>query len=77
MKLVKMVRDVPTKCGVTSLNVQEGDVDILKRQGWVVKEESEKRESDLKKSTPETKPEQKSEAPKISAKAKQKTLRDE
>lgn len=72
-----MVRDVPTKCGVTSLNVQEGDVDILKRQGWVVKEENGKREDEQKSHVLENKPEQKNEATKTSAKAKQKALRDE
>lgn len=77
MKLVKMVRDVPTKGGVTSLNVQECDVAELKRKGWVIAEENGKQESEIKIPVPENKPEQKGETPKTSVKTKQKTLREE
>lgn len=40
MKLVRMVRDTPTKGGAKVLNVPESDVDKLKYQGWVVAESS-------------------------------------
>ena len=81
MKLVKMVREIPTKGGVTSLNVQECDIAELKRKGWVVAEESVKQESVQKAAFAEPKvepkTEQKAEAPKNTLKAKQKSLRDE
>lgn len=81
MKLVKMVRDVPTKGGVTSLNVQECDVAELQRKGWVVADEGVKQESVQKETVAEPKVEHKAEpkveAPKNAVKAKQKSLRDE
>lgn len=77
MKLVRMVRDVPTKGGVTSLNVQDCDVAELKRKGWVIAEENGKQESEIKTSASENKPEQKNEVPKTSVKTKQKTLHED
>lgn len=81
MKLVKMVRDVPTKGGVTSLNVQECDVAELKRKGWVVADEGVKQEFVQKQTVAEPKmeqkAEQKAESPKNAVKTKQKSLRDE
>lgn len=78
MKLVRMVREEPTKGGATSLNVPEVDVDKLKYQGWVVADENKAvPEPEKPKQEPAVKAEPKATAAKPSEKPKAKVLRDE
>lgn len=78
MKLVRMVREEPTKGGATSLNVPEVDVDKLKYQGWTVAEENKAApESAKPKQEPAVKAEPKAPVFKSNEKPKSKVLRDE